>query len=94
MNVERLLSILHGRIRTHEMVFKMITDCYRSGSLPCMGQVNELTTFSSVVSVLHEAILLQVCSLAAYVWSILVPVGSPVYYHFCFASTPGQNQGV
>ena len=46
--------------------------------------------------------MLQVLALATSVglfppimlWSSLVSVGSPVYYRFCFASAPGQNQGV
>jgi hypothetical protein len=60
MNVERLSAILKGKIRTNACVFKMLTDCYRSGIMPCLNATTELTTFSSVVSVLHEAILLQV----------------------------------
>jgi hypothetical protein len=60
MNVERLTAILKGKIRTNASVFKMLTDCYRKGALPCMDAATELTPYSSVVSVVHEAILLQV----------------------------------
>ena len=62
MNVEELTAILRGKIRTNDAVFKLITNCYRSGSLPCMRTVSELTEFSAVVSVPHEAICLQVFS--------------------------------
>ena len=60
MNVERLSAILKGKIRTNACVFKLLTDCYRNGAMPCMDATTELTTFSSVVSIVHEAILLQV----------------------------------
>ena len=60
MSVEKLSGILKGKLRSHPAVFKMVTDCYRSGGMPVMRGVQELTSFSSVVSVVHEAIVLQV----------------------------------
>jgi hypothetical protein len=60
MCVEELSEILKGRMRTNAVVFKMLTDCYRAGALPVMEMCTERIHFSSVVSIVHEAILLQV----------------------------------
>jgi hypothetical protein len=60
MTVEKMLVILKGRMRENAEVFKMLTDCYCAGVLPVLEQRAEITAFSDCVSVVHEAILLQV----------------------------------
>jgi hypothetical protein len=49
-------------MRENAEVFKMLTDCYRAGALPVLETLKEITAFSDCVSVVHEAILLQVYS--------------------------------
>ena len=83
MCLKDLSAVLDGQLRTNSAVFKMVTDCYRSGALPTMVACSESVIFSSVVSVVHEAILLQVVKRA---FANLGHVGSPFYYFLCFAS--------
>ena len=79
MNVEELSQILRGRIRTNNPVFRILTDCYRNGGLPCLSQVDDMVPFSSVVSVLHEAIMLQVSLFYGPFVSLLVHLSTTIF---------------
>ena len=61
LSKQQLLHILKGNLRSHKVVFKMVSDCYRNAGLPVIKEeLSELVPFSACVTVVHEAICLQV----------------------------------
>jgi hypothetical protein len=68
LTLDELRCCVNGRLRTNSAVFKMITDGFRKGGIATNRHaVHATTKFSDIVSITHEALILQVMSIMSVV---------------------------
>jgi hypothetical protein len=94
MTVLALSAILNGRLRTNDAVFKMVTDGYKIGGVPTMTDQDTVTlkeTFTSICSVRHEAMMLQVGFVRGLLMCMLIHLSATF---FVLLRTGGSWQGV